>query len=188
MAANNDVGSVIKALASQADAAAFFIQAIAVIVGLYFIAQALLRLVSASKSGGQQYGPKGMVGVAPPLLGLVIGSLLINFGFTVSSAVESIFGDQVEYSQIVTYSQQVNYGTGEWKLVIQGLAALVAVFGAFAIFEGFLFWKKCADGNSGEDYFRKGLTHILGGAMAVNIVGTINLLTSTANINLSNYF
>lgn len=183
----DDVGSVVLALASQADAAVFLIQAVAVVVGLVFIAQALLRLVEASKSGGQHQGP-GAVGFSKPLLGIILGSSLINFGFTVSSMVETIFGDTVEYSHIVSYSQQVNYGTGEWKLVIQGMAALVAVFGAYAIFEGFLFWKKCADGNSGEDYFRKGLTHILGGAAAVNIVGTISLLTDTAGVNLSNYF
>lgn len=182
----DDVGSVVLALASQADAVIVLIQAVAVIVGLVFIVQALLRLVKASKSGGQQGG--GVGGLSQPLLGIILGSCLINFGFTVSSMVETIFGDTVEYSHIVSYSQQVNYGVGEWKLVIQGLAALVAVFGAYAIFEGFLFWKKCADGNSGEDYFRKGLTHILGGAAAVNIVGTISLLTDTAGVNLSNYF
>ena len=181
----NDVGSVIRALADQADAFIFFIQALAVIVGLWFITEALLRLVTAAKQG-RGYGQNW--GMSSPLVGAVIGSCLINFGFTISTAVQSIFGDQVEYSQIVSYSKQVNYGMGEWKLVIQGVAVLVAVFGVYAVFEGFMFWKKCADGKSGEDYFRKGLTHILGGAAAVNIVGTIELLTSSANINLHNYF
>lgn len=181
----DDIISVIKALADQAGAVVDIIQVIAVLVGLWFISEALLRLVKASK-GHHGYGQSW--GMSSPLVGLCIGSALINFGFTVSTMVQSFFGDQVEYSNIVAYSQQLNYGTGEMQAVIQGLAALVVAFGAYAILEGFFYWKKCADGRSGEDYFRKGLTHILGGAAAVNIVGTINLLSGSMGVNLHNYF
>lgn len=184
---NDDVGSVVQALAAHADAVLWLIQALAVMVGLWFLAQAGLRLVQLSRGGrggghGQQWGG------AAPVGGVVIGSLLINFGVTVSSTVQSMFGDEVAYSSIISYSQQVDFGAGEWKMALKGLAALVAVFGAYAIFEGFLFWKKCADGQSGQDYFRKGLTHVVGGAAAVNIAGTITLLANTASVNLKAYF
>jgi intracellular multiplication protein IcmC len=72
-----------------------------------------------------------------------------------------------------------NAPNGLSPLTIQAFYAMVQVSGLFAFFRGWLMIARTAEHSSQPGQFGKGLTHILGGLLAINIVGTKDMIFST---------
>lgn len=65
-------------------------------------------------------------------------------------------------------------GGSFWTLLMNTCLVWVATIGCIGMFRGFLLWNKAgagdsAMGQSSGDYFWRGLWHIIGGAIAINI-------------------
>jgi len=61
---------------------------------------------------------------------------------------------------------------------MKAVLGLIQIVGLIAFIRGWLYISKSAD-QSGQGNFVKGLTHIIGGIMAINIVGVRNVLWGT---------
>jgi intracellular multiplication protein IcmC len=69
--------------------------------------------------------------------------------------------------------------TGWSKESMSALVGLIQLVGLFSFVRGLLLIGKSGDQHSQGGVFAKGLTHIVGGLFAINIVGTIKIIQNT---------
>ncbi len=138
-------------------------------IGLYISGLALVRLKDYSESGGR-------IKLSTPLLLMAIGAMLISFPFTANIATQTLaLGDSTGNSL-----SQVPSGGGAPGVAaaLEGVLLFVKLVGHIAFFRGFLILKGVAEGQQGAGVGRA-LTHIFGGAAAININATIDILANT---------
>lgn len=138
-------------------------------IGLYISGLALIRLKDYSESGGRTK-------LSTPLLLAAIGAMLIAFPMTANIATQTLaLGDATGNSL-----SQVPSGGGAPGVAaaLAGVLLFVKLVGHIAFFRGFLILKGVAEGQQGAGVGRA-LTHIFGGAAAININATIDILANT---------
>jgi len=138
-------------------------------IGLYISGLALLRLKEYSESGSRTK-------LSTPILLAVIGSLLISFPFTATIATQTLALGEATGTSL----SQVPSGGGAPGVAaaLEGVLLFVKLVGHIAFFRGFLILKGVAEGAQGASVGRA-LTHIFGGAAAININATVAILANT---------
>lgn len=113
-----------------------------------------------------------------PLAYFGFGAAFIFLPTTIDIALTSTYGD----SNIMPYSSWVGASATKYSTeVVRAAFALVQFIGGIALVRGMLLLvKSVKQGAQGQ--FGKGMTHIIGGIMGLNIVGTANILESTLGI------
>jgi len=179
---NGNLSTAVISLAQSAGPALGLIQALAVLVGVFYLGEAVTKFIHVTNNRTQ-------VSAVSPVVTLLIGSALIGFGTSVDTAVESLFGAPA--ANPLSYAPGVNGASGVTSAVYQ----IISVFGYLAIFRGFRIWKMAGDGfgggghhgAGGEDPVFRGATHILGGAAAVNLQLFLVSAGSTLGFNLGGF-
>lgn len=138
-------------------------------IGLYISGLALIRLKDYSEGGGRTK-------LSTPIMLAGIGAVLISFPVTVNIATQTIaLGDSTGNAL-----SQVPSGGGAPGVAaaLAGVLLFVKLVGHIAFFRGFLILKGVAEGSQSASVGRA-LTHIFGGAAAININATIDILANT---------
>ena len=113
----------------------------------------------------------------------LIGALLMQLSTTMEWTVDLLFGEKATaVSSVVAYQGGGGGGGNFWNDVLQVCLLWVTLLGWAAAFRGLLAWNSASaggysGGNSG-DLFWKGLWHLIGGALAVNIAGVVKMFQS----------
>ncbi|MGE3919450.1 MAG: type IV secretion protein IcmC [Gammaproteobacteria bacterium] len=69
---------------------------------------------------------------------------------------------------------------GVSEVAMRSILGLVQVVGVFAFIRGWFYLAKAGEQGGGQqNHFGKGMTHIIGGVLAINIVGLKNVLVGT---------
>lgn len=153
------------------------VSVLSVIIGATFIARGLLR---GSKVGSDPRAgdPKSI------LTHLIIGAVLISMGTTLPDVLRSLFGGSASISDVTNYAgiQWSNFvGTGVDTTAadntVRAILAFIQIIGVISFLRGWLIIKAAMEG--GQATIPQGITHIVGGAMAVNIDVMIGLLDDT---------
>jgi prepilin signal peptidase PulO-like enzyme (type II secretory pathway) len=74
-------------------------------------------------------------------------------------------------------------GGPEMTTAAKAIVLFIQIVGVIAVIRGFMILRAVAHGNS-RDTTAKGMTHILGGAFAANVVGAALLMGNTVGIHL----
>lgn len=149
---------------------------IAVAAGLTFIVGALLR---GAKTGTDPRAadPKGIIAH------LVFGAILISVGTVLPSVLMSLFGSSdvskmtdislIQWSKLTGSSGNTEAANNAVRAVL----AFIQIIGGISFVRGWLILKKAVEG--GQATVPQGLTHIIGGAMAINIDVMIKAIDKT---------
>lgn len=107
-----------------------------------------------------------------PVIFFIVASVLIYIptGFQIVS--QTVFG----YSSPLTYS---NVTSGMNPIVLNAIAGLVSLIGLLAFIRGWLMLVAHAEHPGGQATLGKALTHIIGGLLAINILGVVNVIWNT---------
>ncbi|NQZ13753.1 MAG: hypothetical protein HRT94_02860 [Alphaproteobacteria bacterium] len=150
------------------------------VAGFILVFIGISRLLKSSQEGAR--GPGGI----GTIMTFVAGGMLISFSPMVSAFTTSLFLD----SQVETIAT-LQYGTGAGGLsgtalanahtVISAIIKFVLVLGLISIMRGIFIVRSVAEG-SGQASMMAGLTHILGGALAVNLGPLINVVQTTLGL------
>lgn len=158
------------------------VSAIAIVVGLTYIFKGL----SASTKIGTD--PRAAAPTAI-IVNLVIGAVLISIGSSLKLMVMSLFGGSVvkmrdfagiNWSQIDTNATN----TAAIDKTVEAILMFIQVIGMIAFVRGWLVLKKAAEG--GQATVAQGLTHLIGGAMAVNIAWMLKVMDNTFGTGILN--
>jgi len=149
---------------------------LSMIIGITMIFKALLR---GAKTGAdpRASNPKDIV------THLVLGAVLVSIGTVLPDVLKTIFG-------VGTVSQMSSFPAIGWsKLVgaadtkaadntIKAIMAFVQIIGGISFLRGWLIIKTAIEGG-GQATVPQGATHIIGGAMAINIDKMLTILDKT---------
>lgn len=162
----------IALLSSAAAIAKAFIPVLSILAfvfGLVLIGRAGMLMVY----GREGRGVHDDVPLGSVVTHLLVGACLIQFARSVKNTLELLGGAGTEVRSALAYVQSSAAGSQVVQLGIAAAMAWVAALGLVAVFRGLLLWKSAGDGSNrggGDgDLFWRGLWHILGGGVCVNI-------------------
>lgn len=154
------------------------------VIGTFYI---LAGLYKASKTGTdpRASSPKDIVTY------LVIGALLVTIGGSMTMILATLFGDSGEMSNMsnfvgVNWLPIVGEGanTEAMNNTIEALLAFVQIVGAIAFVRGWMLMKAAVEGAPGKT--AQAITHIVGGAMAINMDQMLTVFDVTFGTNILN--
>lgn len=165
-----DINAMMTTLQKNLPYIVRLIVAMSYVTGIWFIFSALYHLKLYGDARTMMPANSSFAG---PLLRIVFGVLLLLFPRFVMISVYSLWGTNsiIEYPE---WSSTLE----PWKPALDGVIALIRVLGYVAFLKGFVMLSKATNKNSQQQpgMHGKGVLHLLGGVLAINIVGTINIV------------
>ncbi len=113
-----------------------------------------------------------------PVTYLITAAVLLYFPTALGIFMETTFG----YTNILAYSDWQGAGGGANE-PMDAIIKLVQIVGLISFARGWLIITKAVHPGSQATY-GKGMTHIIAGVLAINIVGTANIISNTFDISL----
>ena len=146
------------------------------IMGFFLIVKAVFSL----KKLGHKTAFMGSSGnlIGPTML-ILIGVILINAPTFIELLIQTLYATKVTDTKSWVTSKT---GQGLWFDSIIPIITLIQVIGLFAFLRGAIILTKACNENAQPGNIPKGLMHIIGGVMAINITGTIDLINNTMGI------
>lgn len=148
----------------------------AYLLGLLFIFKALYSLRTHAESKSQGQG-----GMKEPLVYIMVGAMLLWFPTGFEVMMNTMFG----YSEVLAYAP-VGGGSpilstlfGENSTVGYTIALTVQVIGGIAFVRGWVLISRSASQGQPSGAMGQGLMHVFGGVLAMNIIGTLQVLQNT---------
>lgn len=146
--------------------------AISYVAGVFFIAWSIMRL----KIYGQMtVFMMSQLSIGPTFTYMIVGLALLSFPTMLDIMSMTLFGYNYE-SGVLMYFEET---PARWSHIINPLTALIQLFGFIAFLRGMIMLSKMGGQGSPPGTVGKAATHIVGGIMAINIVGTITIIQDT---------
>lgn len=143
---------------------------VAFVMGLCITGVGLFRLKKFSESNGQ-------ISFSQPLIILFVGMALVVLPGFIDTATETLSLGSATGSSVLAVNIAGSSVPG-MDAAIQGVLLFVKLVGHLAFIRGFLILKDVGEGK-GHASMGRALTHIFGGAAAININATIAMLGAT---------
>lgn len=150
----------------------------AYLMGCAFIFKAIYALKMYGEAKTMQ---SSSTSVKEPLAYLMVGAIFIYFPTAFSTLMQSTFGYQniLQYAPVNSSNQSLDTLFGSGSVVGRPLAILIQVIGLVAFVRGWVLIARSASQGQPPGGTGKGLIHVFGGILAINIVGTINMINNT---------
>lgn len=155
------------------------VTATAYLLGISFAVKALYSLKTLGESKAHQSGGSG--GVKEPLIYMLVAGMFIYFPTGFEVLMNSTFG----YSQVLAYAP-VTAGSSVMMTLFGAssdfgatLALFIQVIGVIAFVRGWVLVARAASTGQPPGGTGQGLMHVFGGIMAMNIIGTLQVINAT---------
>lgn len=170
-----DIGQMFSNLSSSSITLMKLVSGCAFVVGIYLAYRSAMAFKEYADGGGRTQ-------LKTPFGIMLAATLMIAFPGTINMATETLALGQ-NTGSVLSESGGGGGAVGMMSSALTGVLLFVKLVGHIAIFRGILMLKKIAEGQQGAEVGRA-LTHIFGGAAAVNINATINLLANSVGMSL----
>lgn len=150
----------------------------AYLIGCAFLFKAIYSLKIYGESRTMM---SNSASVKEPVIYLIVGAMLIYFPSAVSSIMASSFGYEnvLQYAPVNSKNQALDSIFGSGSAVGAPLCLFIQVIGLVAFVRGWVLVARSASQGQPPGGTGKGLMHVFGGILAINIVGTINMINNT---------
>ena len=184
----NPSGSVLDWITSQADILNNIANNLGPVQRLITGGSYVLGIVFAFKaiSTLKEYGEQRTMmssskNVKEPLIYFVVASVLLYFPSALDVALMTTFDSStiLQYAPIESNNQTINVLFGAGSSVGKPLTLIIQTVGLAAFVRGWLLIARGASGGQQQGGMGKGLVHVLGGIMAINIVQTVTIINNT---------
>ncbi len=148
------------------------------LLGLVFAFKAMVGL----KTTAEATVMSSMRGsIKEPFIYLVVASALIYFPSGLDMALVTTFGTSniLQYAPVSSDNQVINVLFGPGSLVGAPLTIIIQTIGLGNFVRGWILIARGASGGQQQGGTGKGLIHIFGGILAINIVQTVNIINNT---------
>lgn len=150
----------------------------AYIIGLAFAFKAIYSL---KVYGEMRTMMASQTGLKEPLTYLVVAGILIYFPTGFALVMNTTFG----YSSPLQYSQWPGGVAGSYQTSFGALLMLIQVIGVIAFVRGWMMLARGTGQGSAPGSFGKGMTHIIAGVLAMNVVGTAQVVQNTLGTSVN---
>lgn len=154
----------------------------ALFIGFGYVAGIILVLIGISRLlKTEQEGARGPMGLGT-IVTFIVAGILLSLNKILGATVGSIFGGDVTSNAGLAYTAGMDgEALAHANAVIGAVLAFVAIIGWISFIRGFFIMRGVAEGNS-QASAMAGFTHIIGGALAVNLGGFIQAVQTTLGI------
>lgn len=181
-------GSFTGWITSQANVLANIAQSLAPVERLLTGAMYLLGLSFAFKAiyalkafGEQRTMYSSHADLKGPIIWLLVSGIFLYFPTAFSIFLNSTFGysSPLAYALISSGNETLDSLFGPNSSVGRPLALIIQVVGIIAFIRGWMLIARSASSGGQPGGTGKGMMHVFGGILAMNIVGTINIINNT---------
>ncbi|BCA94127.1 hypothetical protein TUM19329_04880 [Legionella antarctica] len=150
----------------------------AYLIGCAFIFKAIYSL---KVYGEARTMMSNSASVKEPIVYLMVGALLIYFPTGFAILMQTTFGYQniLQYAPVNSGNAALDTLFGSGSVVGKPLMMLIRVIGLIAFVRGWVLIARSASQGQPPGGTGKGLMHVFGGILAINIVGTLNMINNT---------
>lgn len=151
-------------------------------VGFGYLAGIILLMIGISRLlKTEQEGARGPMGLGT-IVTFIVAGLLLSLNKILGAAVNSIFASDAKNHAELVYTEGMADGGAHANAVIGAAMAFVAIIGWVSFLRGFFIMRGVAEGNS-QASAMAGITHIIGGAIAVNLGALLEAVQNTLGIS-----
>jgi intracellular multiplication protein IcmC len=170
-AAGEDLAGILQTLQTQLGPVYQLVVAIAYVMGIWFISDSIYRL---KKYGQSRTMMSTQASLAKPVILMGIGVALLYFPTFATVSIQSlwVYGSS---SSVLKYPSEPSM----FDAFIHPLIDIIRLFGLIAVVRGLVILTKIANESTQPGTVGKGLMHIVAGTLAINIVGTIDVIKAT---------
>ncbi|MFC3908498.1 type IV secretion protein IcmC [Legionella dresdenensis] len=150
----------------------------AYIIGLAFAFKAIFTLKSYGESKTMM---SSQTNIKEPLLHMFVAAIFIYFPSGLDAMLATTFGSSniLQYAPVDSSNQAISSLFGSGSLVGQSLTRIIQTIGLIAFVRGWVLIAKGAGQGQQPGGTGKGLMHIFGGILAINIVLTLQIINNT---------
>lgn len=173
-----DFTTMVSAMRDNAGPIIRIVVATAYVIGLWFIFSSMVALKKIGQSTMMHH-----YGVGGPIVKFVVGILLIYLPSTIDVTVWTLWGHTAIGSGANSLMSYPLDGGDPFGPMKEGAVAIVRVVGYVSFVRGLIILSRAGDQNAGhQGGVGKGMLHIIGGILAINIVETVKLIDNTLGI------
>jgi hypothetical protein len=149
------------------------------LAGFCYLAGAALIMIGISRLlKTAQEGPRGPAGIGT-VMTFLVGGALLSVDSMMGAFTGSLFStDNVATYATLSYAQGLGASANHVHSVLSAVLAFMMIVGWISFIRGFFIIRDVAEGN-GQASLMAGMTHLFGGALAVNLGPVLNAVQST---------
>ncbi len=170
---------ILTNIASNMQSVERLVSGAAYLMGIMFAIKALLSLKEFGESRSAMSANKASF--KEPLLYFLVASMLIYLptGFAVLMTTTFGYSNVLAYAPISSNNSAIDTLFGQDSAVGQSLAIIIQTIGLIAFIRGWVIIARSASQGSQPGGTGKGMVHVFGGILAMNIVGTLQVINNT---------
>lgn len=149
--------------------------AVAYLTGFSMTCSAIYRLKKFGERTAFMHNSKGLL--APSAL-FIVGVFLMWSPNMIDVMVFSLFGSDVQS----TLAWESSTSGIDWAEAIAPMIQTIQVIGFIAFIRGWILITRCTSEQSQPGSISKGFIHVIGGVLAINITGTMDMLSNTFGV------
>ena len=183
--AQNDAGStsaptgaslsamdMIKNISTQIPNLMYLITALAYVMGMFFVFHGVMAL---KHYGEQRTMMSGQPHLKGPMIYITVGALLLFLPNSVQTGMSTFWTQPNPYGYLLQQDQ--------WSQFINNCFMVVQLFGTIAFIRGLVILTHLSGQGGQPGTLGKGLTHIIGGIMCINIYQFVQMVMVTLGIS-----
>lgn len=171
--------TAITNLSNSFDSLVTLVVAVSYVTGLALVVRGVMmyRQLANQTMASAQRGE-----FAGPLVFIVVGAILVYFPSTLNTSLNTLFVG-VDQNSLSEASQMIGYqslaGVEHWQEIADVVVKYVKLVGLIAFVRGWIILSKMGHSGSQPGSVGKGIIHIIGGVLLINIVDTFRMLANT---------
>ena len=171
-----DAVTIVVNISQNVSALTKFVTGFLYLAGIGFGVKAIFAL---KVYGEQRTMMASNTSLKPTLTWLMVSCVFLFLPGVIDTTMNSVFGD----SSVLTYADWEKASSDVYfEQLMEGIFMIVKLVGLISFARGwFIISASAHQGGGGQNTVGKGVIHILGGLMGMNIVKTINILDNTLN-------
>lgn len=169
---------ILSNIASNMESVQRMISGAAYLIGLAFAFKAIYSL---KKYGEQRSMMSNETNIKDPLAHLLVAGILIYLPTGIQMMLVTTFGQPniLAYAPISSNNSSLDVLFGQDSAVGASLSIIIQTIGLIAFIRGWVLVARSASQGQPPGGTGKGLVHVFGGILAMNIVGTIQVINNT---------
>lgn len=190
-AASADLQTVLNNLSRIIVPLTAMVLVISYMAGVYMIIHGLSMMKKLGNISTAYQAQPGELG--GPLVSIFVGAVLIYLPSSTDTFMESIFGttasifgfgSDINYANLGQGASLLGYVGGDtfqqqWASLANTLVLYIQFIGLLSFIKGWFIISKAAAPGQQPGVMAKGITHIVGGIVAMNFVGAVNIISNT---------
>ena len=171
---------ILANIASNMQSIERLVSGAAYLIGIVFAMKALLSLKELGETKSAQ-SSSGKSSVKEPLMYFLVAAVLIYLPTGFQVIMNSTFGyaNVLAYAPVNSNNSTLDILFGQNSAVGASLAIIIQTIGLIAFVRGWVLIAKTASQGQPPGGTGKGMVHVFGGILAMNIVGTLQIINNT---------